>query len=234
MAMTDALTERIARGLQEVRERIRQGCERAGRDPAGVRLVAVSKVHPPEAVRAAYALGLRDFGENYVQELASKAAALQDLPDLRWRLIGHLQRNKARVVVRLGATIETVDSARLAETIARHAEEERRRVQVLVQVNVAGEARKSGCTPSELDAVVDAVRRFPSSLDLAGLMTVPPHTDDPKGARPFFRALRELAQRHGLRELSMGMTHDLEVAVEEGATLVRVGTGLFGPRPTSG
>jgi PLP dependent protein len=231
--MTDALTERIARGLQDVRERIRQGCARAGRDPAGVRLVAVSKVHPPEAVRAAYALGLRDFGENYVQELASKAAALHDLPDLRWRLIGHLQRNKARAVVRLGATVETVDSARLAETIARHAEEERRRVQVLVQVNVAGEERKSGCAPSELEGVVDAVRRFPS-LGLAGLMTVPPHTDDPEGARPFFRALRELAERHELRELSMGMTHDLEVAVEEGATLVRVGTGLFGPRPASG
>lgn len=228
--MTDEeLRLRVRQGLSGVRARIESACAAAGRDPGSVRLVAVGKVHPPEALRAAYAEGQRDFGENYVQELLTKARALTDLPDLRWRFIGHLQRNKVKDVVRLGAAVETLDSERLAEALDRRAEQDGTRVEVLLQVNVAGEAQKSGCDPQRVDALVTRVRSL-DALDLRGLMTVPPHTDDPEGARPHFRRLRELAEAHGLRELSMGMTHDLEVAVEEGATIVRVGTAIFGER----
>lgn len=222
-------SERIRRGLEEVRGRIARACERAGRAPEQVRLVAVSKVHPPEAIRAAYALGQRHFGENYVQEMVAKAAALEDLPELRWRFVGHLQRNKARDVARIGAAVETVDSVRIAEALDRRAQTESRRLEVLVQVNVGGEEQKAGCEPDEVGGLVRRLREL-DALDLRGLMTVPPHTDDPEGARPFFRRLRELARAQDLPELSMGMTHDLEVAVEEGATIVRIGTAIFGPR----
>jgi hypothetical protein len=219
----------VARRLAEVRARVERACERVGRDPAAVRLVAVSKAHGPEAVRAAHAAGQRDFGESYVQELAGKAPALADLGDLRWRFIGHLQRNKAKQVVTIARAVESIDSARLAEELDKRAAAEGARIEILLQVSVGGEAQKSGCAPSELASLVATVRALPT-LDLRGLMTVPPHTDDPEGARPFFRTLRELAERHGLAELSMGMTHDLEVAIEEAATIVRVGTAVFGER----
>lgn len=215
--------------LGAVRERIARACERAGREPSSVRLVAVSKVHGPEMIRAAYDAGQRDFGENYVQEMVGKARALAELRDLRWRFIGHLQRNKAKHVVEVARAVETVDSTRLAEALDRRARAQGARLEVLLQVNVGGEARKSGCAPGEVDALVAAVRGL-EALELRGLMTVPPHTGDPEGARPFFRTLRLLAERHALAELSMGMTHDLEVAVEEGATIVRVGTAIFGAR----
>jgi len=221
----------FAAALNRVRERIELACARAGRDPGDVALIAVSKAHPEEAVRAAYAAGLRVFGENYAQALAHKATALEDLPDIRWRFIGHLQRNKIKLIERAKATVDTVDSVRLAEAISSRAAAGDTTVELLLQVNVGGEAQKSGCTAQEVPALVEAVRALPN-VDLRGLMTVAPHYDDPDEARPVFAALRELAATHGLPELSMGMTHDLEAAVLEGATMLRIGTALFGPRPS--
>lgn len=218
--------------VDRVRERIERACAGAGRDPSEVKLIAVSKAHPEEAVRAAYAAGLRVFGENYAQELAQKAAALSDLSDIEWRFIGHLQRNKIKLIERARATVDTVDSIRLAEAISARAAGKGAVVELLLQVNVGGEAQKSGCAPKDVPDLVRAVRALPN-VELRGLMTVAPHFDDPEDTRPVFAALRELAQAHALPELSMGMTHDLEAAVQEGATMVRIGTALFGPRPTA-
>jgi pyridoxal phosphate enzyme (YggS family) len=226
--VTAPLDEIPAR-LGSVRERIARAAERAGRDPAGVALVAVTKVHPKAAVRAAYDAGQRLFGENYVQELVDKAAELASLEGLRWHFIGHLQRNKVKPVLRVGAVIETVDSIRLGEEIAKRSTALGVTTQVLVQVNVAGEAQKSGCALGDAPALVAELRKA-VGLDVRGLMTIPPHDDDPEVTRPHFRTLRELGETLSLPELSMGMTHDLEVAVEEGATIVRVGTAIFGPR----
>lgn len=223
----------VAAALDDVRERIAKACSRAGRDPDEVALIAVSKAHPVDAVRAAHAAGLRVFGENYAQELAEKATALADLEDIRWRFIGHLQRNKIKLVERAHATVDTVDSVRLAQAISARAARQNAIVELLLQVNVGGEAQKSGCAPDEVPALVDEVRALPN-VELRGLMTVAPHCDDPDDARPVFAALRELASKQGLPELSMGMTHDLEAAVLEGATMVRIGTALFGPRPAPG
>jgi pyridoxal phosphate enzyme (YggS family) len=238
----------VRQRLAQVQARIARAAEAAGRDPADVRLVGATKKKPPEAIRAAYEAGLRDFGENYVQELVSKAEALADLPDLRFHMIGRLQRNKARYVVRVASAVQTVDSARLARELGRRAADfavpgPRRlsvggrptegRLVVLVEVNVGGEEEKNGCDPSELEEVLQAVDAEPA-LALAGLMTLPPHTEDPAGARPFFDEMVRLRDQHGgaerLPELSMGMTHDLEYAVAAGATMVRVGTAIFGAR----
>ena len=226
------MTHDFKTAIERVRERIENACARAGRDPGSVEIVAVSKAHPEEAVRAAYAAGLRVFGENYAQELERKAAALSDLSDLRWRFIGHLQRNKIKLVERARATVDTIDSARLAEAISSRAADKGMHVELLIQVNVGEEAQKSGCAPSEVPALVRAVRALPN-VELRGLMTVAPHYEDPEHTRPVFAALRELAEAQSLPELSMGMTHDLEVAVEEGATMLRIGTALFGPRPNA-
>jgi pyridoxal phosphate enzyme (YggS family) len=155
---------------------------------------------------------------------------LSDLPDIRWRFIGHLQRNKIKLIERAEATVDTVDSARLAEALSARAATRAMDVEVLLQVNVGGEAQKSGCAPEEVPQLVEAVRALPN-VTLRGLMTVAPHFDDPEATRPFFATLRELAEAHGLAELSMGMTHDLDQAVEEGATMLRIGTAIFGPRP---
>lgn len=217
-------------GLARVRERIVAACARAGRDPADVTLVAVSKRHPVERVREAWEAGQRVFGENYVQELASKADAAADLEGVEWRFIGHLQRNKAKLLARPGVVVETVDSERLAAELDKRARAAGVVMPVLVQVNVGGEAQKSGCEPTELDAILAAIRGA-AHLDVRGLMTIPPATDDPDDARPHFAALRRLAEDHGLKELSMGMSADLEAAVAEGATIVRVGTAIFGARP---
>jgi pyridoxal phosphate enzyme (YggS family) len=195
-----------------------------------VELVAVSKAHPESAIRAAYDAGLRVFGENYAQELEAKASALADLPELRWRFIGHLQRNKIKLIERARATVDTVDSLRLAQALSSRSEAGGRVTEVLLQVNVGGEAQKSGCTPDEVPGLVDAVRALPN-LELRGLMTVAPHLDDVGATRPFFATLRELAHAQRLPELSMGMTYDLEPAVAEGATMLRIGTAIFGPRP---
>ncbi len=228
--MSDDLAARLA----AVNARIARAVEGAGRPPGSVRLLAVTKTKPPAAVRAAYAAGQRDFGENYVQELVDKAAALADLDGIRWHMIGHLQRNKVRHVVKLVSAVHTVDSVRLAEELGKRASDAGRSpLTTLVEVNVGGEAQKGGCSPEELGSVLAAVERAPG-LALSGLMTVPPHTDDPAGARPFFDRLVALRDAHGgaarLPELSMGMTHDLEHAIFAGATWVRVGTAIFGER----
>ena len=223
----------------EVLSRIGAAAGRAGRDPREVTLVAVSKTHPAALVREAAAAGLTDFGENRVQEAEAKAAELSTgAPALRWHLIGHLQPNKARRAARLFDLIHSVDSAALVERLERIcAEDGRERLDVLVQVDLAGEATKSGAAEDELPAVFEALGRC-GRVRCRGLMTLPPFFEDAGLVRPYFRRLREL--RDGLRaqgafgegagELSMGMSHDYEAAVEEGATLVRVGTALFGAR----
>lgn len=223
----------VAAQLGKVRQRVAAACASSGRDPSSVCLVAVSKAQSCERIRAAYAAGQRCFAENYVQEWSRKAAELSDLVDLRWRFIGHLQSNKAKVAVQLGASVDSVDSLRLAEVLDRQAAATGCVVEMLLQVNVAGESQKSGCAVAELGAVAVAVAQLPY-LRLRGLMTVPPATSDPETSRPHFRRLRELAIDLGLSELSMGMSDDLEVAIAEGATMVRVGTAIFGQRDGRG
>lgn len=225
-----AMSHDVAAALDRVRERIALACQRSGREPGSVQLVAVSKGHSEELIRVAYDHGMRLFGENYAQELAQKAAALSDLPDIRWRFIGHLQRNKIKLVERARATVDTVDSSKLAEAISARAATRGATVEVLVQVNIGEERQKSGCKPDEVPALIDAARALPN-VSLRGLMTVAPHFEDPEATRPIFADLRRLAEAHGLSELSMGMTHDLEQAVEEGSTMLRIGTAIFGPRP---
>jgi pyridoxal phosphate enzyme (YggS family) len=228
----------IAARLAEVRERVVRAAEAAGRDPARVKLVAVSKTKGPEAVREAYAAGQRAFGENYAQELAAKAEALADLPDLEWHFIGHLQTNKAKVVAKHAHVVHTVDSAALARELGKRAAREGRPapLPVLVEVSIGGEAQKAGAAPSEIDEVMRAIRAEPA-LALCGLMTMPP-ADDLAAARRVFETLVSLRNLHGgpaaLPELSMGMTADLEVAIACGATIVRVGTAIFGARRTEG
>jgi len=229
----DPIEQDIAARLAEVRQQIDEAVVRAGRPPGAVRLLAVSKTKPAAAIRAAHAAGQREFGESYAQELAQKAEELRDLDGLVWHFIGRLQRNKAKQVAQAARVIHTVDRPELAAELGKRAAAAGVRVRILVEVNVAGEASKGGCTPAELAAVLAAVAAEPS-LDAAGLMTIPPVTDDPEGARAFFAELRALRDRHGgaaaLPELSMGMTHDFAVAVAEGATIVRVGTAIFGAR----
>jgi PLP dependent protein len=226
----------IATALNEVLARIDTAALAAGRDAATVKLIAVSKTQPASSVREAYAHGQRDFGENYVQELLQKAEELRDLADLRWHLIGHLQRNKARHVVSLVSLVHTVDTAELALELSKRfaGVVEGRRLEVLVEVSIAGEAQKHGAAPADLPALLESIEALPA-LSLRGLMCVPPLSDDPAGARPFFDELSRLRDLHGgaprLPELSMGMTHDLDQAVAAGATLVRVGTAIFGARP---
>jgi pyridoxal phosphate enzyme (YggS family) len=222
----------VAAAIERVRERIALACQRAGRDPSSVQLVSVSKGHPEELIRLAYDAGMRVFGENYAQELAEKATRLSDLPEIGWRFIGHLQRNKIKLIERAQATVDTVDSLRLAEAISTRAAARRATVEVLVQVNIGDERQKSGCKPEEVPALVESIRALPN-VTLRGLMTVAPHLEDAEDTRPFFVALRELAQAQGLPELSMGMTHDLDQAVEEGSTMLRIGTAIFGPRPAT-
>lgn len=209
--------------LEAVRSRIARAAESAGRDPASVRLVAVSKTKPAAMVRAAYEAGQRDFGENYAQELASKAEELADLAELRWHFIGHLQSNKARVVAPVASLVHSVDGASVTRELAKRAP---RVLPVLIEVN-AGEAQKHGAAEADVDALV-ALVRAERNLDLQGFMTVPPN--DPVETRRAFERLAELRARHGLRELSMGMSADLEVAIACGATIVRVGTAIFGDR----
>lgn len=223
----------IGENLEAVRRRIAAACARAGRAPESVRLLAVSKTHGPEAVRAAAACGQTRFAENRVQEAAAK---IPECPDrLEWHLIGHLQGNKAAPAARLFDWIHSVDSAKLLEALDRHAREAGRTLAALVQVNVSGESSKSGVAPAAAPAVLELGNRL-QNVQMRGLMAIPPLAEDPEQARPHFRMLRELRDRWAaelgteLPELSMGMTHDLEVAIEEGATFVRVGTGIFGAR----
>lgn len=219
----------LAARLDRVRARIGKACARSGRPPESVRLIAVGKRHPAELIRAAYELGQLDFGENYLQELAAKARELDDLPDIRWRFIGHLQRNKARDAARICHSVDTVDSLRTAEALDAKARQAERTLEVLIEVNLAGEQQKAGCPPAEVAALAESIGKL-HALRLSGLMAIPPLELQPEQNRPRFRALRQLAHELSLPELSMGMSADLEVAIEEGATMVRVGTDIFGDR----
>ena len=223
----------LADRVTAVRERIAGAVERAGRGPESVRLVAVAKRHPASAVREAYDLGLRVFGENYAQELVAKSSEVGALAGIEWHMIGHLQTNKARHVAPVIAMVHTLDSAHVAAELGKRAAKHGRTIGALIEVNVAGDPAKSGCVPGEIPAIIDAVRAT-QNLELRGLMTMPPYSDDVEASRPFFARLRELQARHGgpraLPELSMGMSHDLEAAIAEGATIVRIGTAIFGER----
>lgn len=217
----------IAGNYQHILERIRKAAERAGRSPNTIQLVAVTKTVAPERIQEAAACGVKHIGENRVQEALSKREALASAT-LTWHFIGHLQTNKAKKVVENFDWVHSVDRLEAAEALARQVAN-RPPFPILIEVKLQDEANKSGVGESELAGLISSVRRL-ESLDLRGLMSVPPPVDEPEQARPFFRRLRALAQDFGLSELSMGMTHDFEVAVEEGSTMVRIGTGLFGAR----
>ena len=218
-------TEKLSDRLLAVRERIARSAERARRDPAGILLLAVTKVFPAETLREAYDLGLRDFGENYVQEFERKAPEVADLAEARFHLIGHLQSNKSQKAAELFQVIQTVDSPKLARRLNGAG----RALDVMLEVKLSQEETKSGADPVALAQLIEAVRAC-ANLRLLGLMTMPPWSDDPEASRGYFRRLHELAGEHGLAQLSMGMSHDLETAIEEGSTCVRVGTALFGKR----
>jgi PLP dependent protein len=230
------MESRIVDGIRErlavVRRRIEAAAERSGRVASSVTLVAVSKTMPVEAIREAVAAGAGILGENRVQEARDKIAALAGTA--QWHLIGHLQTNKAKLAVGLFDRIHSLDSIRLAHELDRHADEAGRRVRCLVQVNVGGEVQKDGASEEEVRPLLEATSRL-SHILVEGLMIIPPFLSDPEAVRPFFRRLRVLRDELAkdgfpLPDLPMGMTHDFEVAVEEGATLVRVGTAIFGPR----
>jgi pyridoxal phosphate enzyme (YggS family) len=229
----------IAERVAAVRDRIARAAGRAGRAAGEITLVAVAKTHPPERIREAFQAGLRDFGENKVQEAEAKIGALADLgpQGARWHMVGHLQANKARKAAALFDRIHSVDDPGLARRLEKAAAEEGRRLRVLVQVDLADEKSKFGLDEARLFPALEAMRGL-KSVRVEGLMGFPPYEEDPERVRPWFRKLRELrdaALARDLllgRDLSMGMSHDLEVAIEEGATLVRVGTALFGERTT--
>jgi pyridoxal phosphate enzyme (YggS family) len=219
------ILETLPERLAAVRARVARAAGGARRDPAEITLLAVTKMFPASAIRDAYALGLREFGENYVREFEAKAPEVADLEGARFHLIGHLQSNKSNKAAELFQVVQTVDSARLAGRL----DQAGRRLDVMLEVKLSEEEAKSGADPADLPGLIDAVRHC-ANLRLAGLMTMPPWSDDPEASRPYFRLLRELGERHGLKQLSMGMSHDLEAAIEEGATCIRVGTALFGAR----
>lgn len=230
----------IADSLKAVLERITAACTRIGRDAISVRLMAVSKTFPAEAIREAHSAGQRLFGENRVQEWADKRAALADLADLEMHLIGHLQSNKTGKAAQIFDALDSVDSLKLLERLNDAAKNRPGNVlPVLIEINVGGEEAKSGVAPNspELDQMLSAAARL-TNIEICGLMTIPPFTDNPEDARGYFRQLRELRDRIAKRnlarvrmdELSMGMSHDFEVAIEEGSTCVRVGTAIFGER----
>ena len=226
----------IADNLAAVRGRLEQAARAAGRDPGAIRLVAISKTFPADAVRAAFAAGQVDFGENRVQEALQKIRETAELHS-RWHLVGHLQTNKARKVAGPFAYVHSVDSVELLERLDQAATAERTSPRLLIQVDLAGEATKFGAAEAALPALFEAAAGL-QSAEVVGLMVLPPYAEDPEQARPWFRRLREIRDqltRAGvpparLRELSMGMSHDFHVAVEEGATIVRVGTAIFGER----
>jgi pyridoxal phosphate enzyme (YggS family) len=221
MIVSNVLKEKLA----EVERRICAAAARAGRKREEITLVAVTKKFPAAVMRDAYALGLRHFGENYVQEFEEKSPVLSDLADANFHLIGHLQSNKSKKASELFHTIQTVDTPRLAARL----DAAGRPLDVMIEVKLSREDAKSGAAPEEIGAILDELR-VAKNLRTLGLMTMPPWSDEPEPSRPYFCRLRELAKEHGLIGLSMGMSHDLEVAIEEGATHVRVGTALFGKR----
>jgi pyridoxal phosphate enzyme (YggS family) len=234
MSITDNITG--------VRERIAAAARRSGRSPDDVVLMAVSKTFSAERIREAYAAGLHVFGENRVQEFAEKANALRDLADAEWHLIGHLQSNKAAKAAELFSAVDSLDSARLADKLNAAAEKAGKTLPALLEINVGGEEAKSGVAPGseQLEEILRQAAGW-ANLRIRGLMTVPPYTEDPEGARAYFRRLREIRDEIAARRLptvamdvlSMGMSHDFEVGIEEGATCVRVGSAIFGERAES-
>ena len=229
----------VAENIAEVRGRIATAARRVNRDPDSIRLMAVTKTFPAEVIQQAYDAGARLFGENRVQEFSAKAAALRDLEGAEWHLIGHLQSNKAAKAAEVFHAVDSVDSLRLAEKLNNAALNLDKQLPILIEINVGGEEAKSGIDPSslELEELLKVAVRL-DQLQFCGLMTIPPFTEDPQEARPFFRRLRELRDRIAGRDLpginldvlSMGMSHDFEVAIEEGSTCVRLGSAIFGER----
>jgi pyridoxal phosphate enzyme (YggS family) len=226
----------IRDNISRVEERVAAACRRSGRRREDVRLVAVSKTHPPELIREGFHAGLRDFGENRVQEAKTKRLALADL-DATWHLVGHLQSNKARMARELFDWVQSLDSLRVAEKLAQAGTPAHARLPVLIEVNLGEETSKSGVRSGEVAALAEQIAAM-ETLELRGLMVVPPFFENPEEVRPYFRQLRGLASdldarklaNVSMRELSMGMSHDFEVAIEEGATILRVGTAIFGER----
>jgi len=234
----------IAENIAEVQEQIAAAARRTGRNSDEITLIGVSKTFPAERIREAYAAGVRVFGENRVQEFAAKANALSDLRDAEWHLIGHLQTNKAAKAAELFDAVDSLDSVRMAEKLNASAESAGKTLSVLIEINVGGEKAKSGVAPSfdgqspeELEQILRSAPRW-GNLKINGLMTVPPYTEDPEGSRTYFRQLRQIRDKIAacnlpqinMATLSIGMSHDFEVAIEEGATCVRVGTAIFGER----
>jgi PLP dependent protein len=229
----------VSANIASIQQRIASAARRAGRNSESITLMAVSKTQPVEAIREAYAAGLRVFGENRVQEFSGKAEALQALRDAEWHMIGHLQTNKASKAAELFVAVDSVDSLKLAEKLNDAARMLHKKLAILVEINVGGESAKTGIAGSslEMENLLLAAPRL-EALQFRGLMTVPPFTDDPEGARPYCRKLRELRDAIAARklpavemdQLSMGMSHDFEIAIEEGSTCVRVGTAIFGER----
>ena len=230
----------IAENIARIRERMATAARRARRTPEEITLMAVSKTFPPELIREAYDAGIRVFGENRVQEFAGKAGAVRDLADAEWHLIGHLQSNKVAKAVESFGAVDSVDSVRLVERLNSLAEAAGKTLLALIEINVGGEEAKSGIASEseELEQILLGAPRW-KNLTIHGLMTVPPYTEDPQGARAYFRELREIRDGIAARRLpavsvevlSMGMSHDFEAAIEEGSTCVRVGTAIFGERP---
>jgi len=229
----------VSENIVRVRERIQAAATRSGRDPAIITLMAVSKTFPADSIRDAYQAGIRHFGENRVQEFAGKVGDLGDLGEARWHLIGHLQSNKATKASELFHAVDSVDSLKLAEKLNEAVNKTNKRLAVLFEINVGGEEAKSGVAPGspELDHLLSAARHL-EHVQVKGLMTIPPFFDNPEATRLYFRKLRALRDQIAARNLpgvematlSMGMSHDFEVAIEEGSTCVRVGTAIFGER----
>jgi len=236
----ETISVSISSNLSHIRQRITAAAHRAKRSPNDIQLIAVSKTFPPDAIREAHSAGQRLFGENRVQEFAAKAPLLADLSDLELHMIGHLQSNKARKAVELFHAIDSLDSVRLGNQLNAAAAEQNKIIHVLIEINTGGEEAKSGLPIdwTEIEPLLAAAPAWPH-LQVRGLMTVPPFTGDPEGARPYFRNLRDLRDEIASKQLpgiamdtlSMGMSHDFEVAIAEGSTQVRIGTAIFGSRP---
>jgi len=216
--------------LQAVESRILRAVQQSGRERSEIMLVAVSKKFSAQRIREAYEAGLREFGENYIQEFAAKRAALSGLSGARFHFIGHLQSNKAKLACDLFDVVQTADSAKLLQRLDAAAAEGNKTMEVLIELKLSGEEAKAGVKPEELPEMLDAAKGC-TRLKVSGLMTMPPWSDDPERSRPYFQQLAKLARQYKLPQLSMGMSGDFEVAIQEGATIIRVGTALFGRRP---
>jgi PLP dependent protein len=216
--------------LAVVEDRIRRTVEKCGRNRSEITLVAVSKKFSAESIREAYRAGLREFGENYVQEFADKQPLLHDLPDAKFHLIGHLQSNKSRLACDLFQVIQTADTPKLLQRLNSAAQEKEINLDVMLEIKLENEENKSGASPDDIPQLLTEAAKC-SRLNLLGLMTIPPWSENPEASRPYFQQLRQLARQHHLANLSMGMSADFEVAIQEGSTMIRVGTALFGRRP---